>query len=66
MQVTAKYSADATVDTAANSLLSAEVTGISSMGTITQNSNLVFGCVSDSDSCSATVSYTHLFSPLQI
>lgn len=53
VQVTAKYSADATVDTAAKSLLSAEVTGISSMGTITQNSNLVFGFVSDSDSCSA-------------
>ena len=53
VQVTAKYSADATVDTAAQSLLSDEVTGISSMGTITQNSNLVFGFVSDSDSCSA-------------
>lgn len=53
VQVTAKYSADATVDTAAKSLLSNEVTGISSMGTITQNSNLVFGFVSDSDSCSA-------------
>lgn len=53
VQVTAKYSADATVDTAAKSLLSKEVTGISSMGTITQNSNLVFGFVSDSDSCSA-------------
>lgn len=53
VQVTAKYSADATVDTAAQSLLSNEVTGISSMGTITQNSNLVFGFVSDSDSCSA-------------
>lgn len=53
VQVTAKYSADATVDTAAKSLLSGEVTGISSMGTITQNSNLVFGFVSDSDSCSA-------------
>ena len=53
VQVTAKYSADATVDTAAKSLLSDEVTGISSMGTITQNSNLVFGFVSDSDSCSA-------------
>ena len=53
VQVTAKYSADATVDTAAKSLLSAEVTGISSMGTITQNSNLVFGFVSDSDSYSA-------------
>lgn len=53
VQVTAKYSADATVDTAAKSLLSDKVTGISSMGTITQNSNLVFGFVSDSDSCSA-------------
>ena len=55
VQVTAKYGADATVDTAAQSLLSDsdEVTGISSMGTITQNSNLVFGFVSDSDSCSA-------------
>lgn len=53
VQVTAKYSADATVDTAAQSLLSDKVTGISSMGTITQNSNLVFGFVSDSDSCSA-------------
>lgn len=53
VQVTAKYSADATVDTAAKSLLSNEVTGISSMGTITQNSNLVFGFVSDSDSWSA-------------
>lgn len=53
VQVTAKYSADATVDTAAKSLLSGEVTDISSMGTITQNSNLVFGFVSDSDSCSA-------------
>lgn len=53
VQVTAKYSADATVDTAAKSLLSNEATGISSMGTITQNSNLVFGFVSDSDSCSA-------------
>lgn len=53
VQVTAKYSADATVGTAAKSLLSNEVTDISSMGTITQNSNLVFGFVSDSDSCSA-------------
>ena len=53
VQVTAKYSADATVDTAAKSLLSANIAGISSMGTITQNSNLVFGFVSDSDSCSA-------------
>lgn len=52
VQVTAKYSADATVDTAAKSLLS-NIAGISSMGTITQNSNLVFGFVSDSDSCSA-------------
>lgn len=53
VQVTAKYSADATVDTAAKSLLSDNIAGISSMGTITQNSNLVFGFVSDSDSCSA-------------
>ena len=53
VQVTAKYSADATVDTAAKSLLSNNIAGISSMGTITQNSNLVFGFVSDSDSCSA-------------
>lgn len=53
VQVTAKYSADATVDTVAKSLLSANIAGISSMGTITQNSNLVFGFVSDSDSCSA-------------
>ena len=43
VQVTAKYSADATVDTAAKSLLSNNIAGISSMGTITQNSNLVFG-----------------------
>lgn len=53
VQVTAKYSADATVDTAAKPLLSDNIAGISSMGTITQNSNLVFGFVSDSDSCSA-------------
>lgn len=53
VQVTAKYGADATVDTAAKSLLSENIAGISSMGTITQNSNLVFGFVSDSDSCSA-------------
>ena len=51
VQVTAKYSADATVDTAAKPLLSDNIAGISSMGTITQNSNLVFGFVSDS--CSA-------------
>lgn len=53
VQVTAKYSADAAVDSAAKSLLSNNIAGISSMGTITQNSNLVFGFVSDSDSCSA-------------
>lgn len=53
VQVTAKYSADATVDTAAKPLLSDNIADISSMGTITQNSNLVFGFVSDSDSCSA-------------
>ncbi len=53
MQLTATYTSDVTVNGDAKSLLSENVTGISSMGTVTEDSNLVFGFVSDSDTCTA-------------
>ena len=52
MQLTATYSSDVTVNGDAKALLSENVTGVSSMGTVTDNSNLVFGFASDSDTCS--------------
>lgn len=56
VQVTSTYSSDVSVEAEPEALLSDNVTGVSSMGTVTNDSNLVFGFVSDSDTCSAVTS----------
>lgn len=53
VQVTSTYSSDVSVDSEPKALLSEDVADVSSMGTVTNDSNLVFGFVSDSDTCSA-------------
>lgn len=53
VQVTSTYSSDVSVQSEPKALLSEEVTDVSSMGTVTNDSNLVFGFVSDADTCSS-------------
>jgi len=53
VQVTSTYSSDVSVQSEPKALLSDEVAGVSSMGTVTNDSNLVFGFVSDADTCSS-------------
>ena len=53
VQVTSTYSSDVSVKSEPKALLSDEVAGVSSMGTVTNDSNLVFGFVSDADTCSS-------------
>ncbi len=66
MQLTATYSSDVTVNGDAKALLSENVTGVSSMGTVTDNSNLVFGFASDSDTCSAIDSKATLLATFSV
>lgn len=53
VQVTSTYSSDVSVKSEPKALLSDKVAGVSSMGTVTNDSNLVFGFVSDADTCSS-------------
>ncbi len=54
VQVTSTYSSDVSVQSEPKALLSDnKVAGVSSMGTVTNDSNLVFGFVSDADTCSS-------------
>ena len=66
MQLTATYTSDVTVNGDAKSLLSDSAIGISSMGTVTDSSNLVFGFVSDSDTCSAVDSEATLLATFSV
>jgi hypothetical protein len=56
IQVTATYSEDATVSTESSYLLSDTVTDMKSMGYLIDDENIVFGFVSDNDSCSDILS----------
>lgn len=66
MQVTATYTSDVVINGEASALLSENVTGISSMGTVTEDSNLAFGFVSDSDTCSAINSEATLLATFNV